>query len=133
LKLAEETVNQSVPRANQNPNNHKAAQPGAVKAVIEAAKDTANNDSLALYQLTNIVKMAAFACEARRVLTGIYDSKETREQIKDCAPFMNSWHEFDDVTGEVLQDVAQQLEKLGDVINSRPYEMDKVLKTGGAV
>lgn len=118
--MAIQTVNPIAPGAN-----HKAEQPGAVKAVIQAVRDSANTDSLALHHLTNIVKLAAFACEARRVLTGIYDSEETRNQIKNCAPAMNSWTEFDDVTSDVLQDVAIRLDKLNEVISHRPYELDK--------
>jgi hypothetical protein len=107
-------------------NNRYTAQPGAVKAVIEAAKDAANTDSLALHQLTNIVKLVAFACEARRVLTGTLDLlpyyPEADKHIAASVSASRSWIEFDDVTGDVLQDVARRLEKLGDVIGHRPYD-----------
>jgi hypothetical protein len=122
--MAIQTVNPIAPGAN-----HKAEQPSAVKAAIDAAKDAANTDSLALHQLTNIVKLVAFACEARRVLKGTFDLlpyyPEADKHVAASVTACRSWIEFDDVTGDVLQDVAIRLDKLDEVISHRPYELDK--------
>ena len=87
------------------------------EALIDAVRQAARTDGLALYHLTNIVRLAAFACESRRVSTGLDDS--------------NSWSDFDDVTGEVLQHVAFQMDALQEAMNNRPFELLKKIDSLG--
>ena len=108
----------------------KTAQPGAtIRAVIEAAHQSSTADSLALYRLTNIIKLAAFAAESRRVLSGIDDAltyePKAKEVLHNAINARMSWVDFDDVTGDVLQDVAMQLDMLNDAMSNRPFELDR--------
>ena len=114
--------------------NTQTVQPGVtVQAVIEAARESCNADTLALYRLTNIIKLAAFAAESRRVLSGIDDalnnSPKASELLNKSIKARMSWSDFDDVTGDVLQDVAAQLNDLNDVMCNRPFELQEL---GGA-
>lgn len=111
----------------------QAPQPSAAaserEALIDAMRDASNADSLALYRLANITKLAAFACESRRVLEGVenalvYD-KEVRAAISQRVSAWSTWTEMEDVTGEVLQGVARQMEALNDVISGRPFDLAK--------
>ena len=86
------------------------------EALIDAMRQAARPDNLALYHLTNIVRLAAFACESRRVPTELDD--------------LDSWSDFDDVTGEVLQHVAFQMDALQETMSNGTF--DFLEKIGGA-
>lgn len=77
--------------------------------------------SLTLYNLTEIVKLAAFAAEARRTLTGIDDTLHYREEMKEVIrdSVLNSaqWAEMEDNTGGVLDYVARQLHQVNGDFN----------------
>ncbi|MEO6320112.1 MAG: hypothetical protein ABIR56_05580 [Polaromonas sp.] len=105
----------------------------SMMAIERVAIDAAETDSLALYKLTNVIKLAAFACETRRTLEGINNAlthdKEARAAISKNVNAWRTWTEMDDVTGEVLQDVAMQLDALNAVMSQRPFELKSL---GGA-
>ena len=92
-----------------------ANTPNAQTLQPRAAVDTARFDaiSLTLYNLTEIVKLAAFAAEARRTLTCIHDTLHYRQEMKQviCDSVSNSaqWAELEDNTADVLDYVARQL------------------------
>ena len=103
----------------------------SIKGVLKAAHDAASADGMALHRLTNIVKLAAFASEARRTLTGIDDAliyqTEERQVIDKRVRASSNWAEIDDAVGEVLQDVAAQLGALNEAMSNRPFELQKLL------
>lgn len=107
-----------------------------LQAVFDATHDAADADSLALHRLANLVKLCAFASEARRVLEGtdgalLYQPK-AQEAIRENVTTCRTWIGMPDVTGEVLTDVAQQLEELGEAISRRPFDLQTQTLEGGA-
>ena len=74
--------------------------------------------SSTLYHLTAIVRLAAFAAEARRTLTGIDDALHYREEmqviIRGSVLKSAQWAMLEDSAGQVLDYVACQLEKVAD-------------------
>ena len=79
------------------------------EALRNALRQAVRTDNLALYHLTNVVRLVAFACESRRVPTGLDDS--------------DSRSDFEYVTGEVLQHVACQMDELQEAMNNRTFEL----------
>ena len=81
--------------------------------IADAATDKADDLSSRLNILTELVKLAAFAVEARRVLSGIHEAKSSRPEfekvITNAVPASNTWLTMDDGAGEILTHVAIQL------------------------
>ena len=84
--------------------------------IADAATDKADDLSLQLNHLTELVKLAAFAAEARRVLSGIHDvancQPELQKAIMKAVPASNTWQGMADTFGEVLSQVARQLDEV---------------------
>ena len=103
-------------------------------AIERVVSDAADTDSMTLYRLTNLVKLAAFACEARRTLEGIHGAltyqPKAQEAISQQVTCSNNWIAFEDVTAHVLQDVALQMDALNEVISNRPKELQTLDKQG---
>lgn len=66
-----------------------------------------------IYENTQVVKLAAFASEARRTLTAIEDTMvyrdEIREELRDNIVGMTEWAEMEDTAAEVLRYTADEL------------------------
>ena len=108
---------------------NKTVRPGAqVQSLHEFVRDACYSDSNKLYKLANIVKLAAFASEARRTLEGIDDAltyhKDAKETIHQNVQGCRTWAEMEDVTGDVLQEVARRLESLSEAISERTFHLD---------
>lgn len=94
-----------------------------------SAAATAQSDeiSLTLHNLTEIVKLAAFAAEARRTLAGIDNTthyqSEMREVIRTSVSNSENWDEMEDSMGEVLTFVARQLEKVNGDFTKNLYDL----------
>lgn len=96
---------------------------GDVDAAIEAVNDATDDISLKLYHLEKITQMVAFACEARRTLGEIYWNlefypdvqKHLHRKVEACG----NWREYKDSTGEVMQQVAVQLQDLNTELSDR--------------
>ena len=103
--------------------------------IADAATDKADDLSLQLNRLTDLVKLAAFAVEARRVLSEIHEAKsrqpELEKAIMKAVPASNSWLAMDDNAGEILGHVAIQLEKVNTGFTESMYSLSR-LKKGGA-
>lgn len=73
--------------------------------------------SLELYHLTQVVKLAAFACEARRVLGQVENlcafDAELEHRLSDGIEARRTWVEHDDSTSEVLWALSDKLQSLG--------------------
>lgn len=69
-----------------------------------------------LFQIRNIVSLAAFACEARRVLSEIDSAAQIRPELGSVLGEMvyarSNWQELGDCTGDVLNDVRARLDTL---------------------
>ena len=103
--------------------------------IADAATDKADDLSLRLNQLTGLVKLAAFAVEARRVLSEIHEAKnrqpELDKAIKQAVSASNGWLTMDDNAGEILNCVATQLEEVNTGFTNGMYSLAG-LKKGGA-
>lgn len=99
--------------------------------IVMALADDAN---ASLWQLMNVVKLAAFACEARRVLATLdahcdIDTAMS-ERLKSAIPAHLGWTTHDDVTGDVLRSVAAQLEGLAEAGDRRVSTMADMVRDG---
>ena len=91
--------------------------------------------SLKLFNLTEIVKLASFAAEARRVLKGIRDSAtynpDMEKFIDDSSECPHTWTEMDDSTGNVLDHLARELGAINISFTEAVYDLANG-KTGNA-
>ena len=99
----------------------------AQKRIAKAAISKVNDLSLTLYQLTEIVKLAAFSAEARRTLKGIDNAKSYRPEmekvIEDAVTASNNWLQMEDATGNVLAYVARQLDEVNGDFTQNVYDL----------
>ena len=71
---------------------------------------------LELMEIENIIRLAAFAAEARRILNGM-DSvmqhfPEVKQHINQMVDYSGMWSCHEETTASVLADVAHRLSKL---------------------
>ena len=116
-------------------------QTEAQKRMASAATRKADDLSLKLFNLTEIVKLASFAAEARRVLEGIKDAAaynpDMQKVIDNSSVHPHTWTEMDDSTGNVLDYIGRELgsinigftEAVYDLANGKAGNADKI---GGA-
>ena len=101
----------------------------------DAATRKAEDLSLRLFHLTEIVKLAAFSAEARRMLKGIDDATAWRPEMKgfieDAVSASNTWMEMEDATSNVLTYVAVQLQEVSVDSTQNLYEL-AAIKAGDA-
>lgn len=104
--------------------------------VTNLATTTADVLSLKLYHLIGTVKLAAFAAEARRALNAIESIASTNpaisQRIQDSVTAFSGWSEIEDNLGEVLQNVASQLEDVSCDFSETVYDLARA-KKGGAL
>jgi hypothetical protein len=98
-----------------------------MNATTKAIRDQADEDGLKLHHLMNVIKLAAFATEARRVLEGIecvtLYRPEMAAVILESVPGSKSWTTQDDEVGSVLSNVAFELSALAGEITDRAYAL----------
>lgn len=101
--------------------------------IADAALMECNDISLKLYNLTQIVKMAAFAAEARRTLSEVQDlarcTPEFKTTLYDGTSNPNNWAELEDNTADVLDYVARQLEKVNGEFTANLYDLADEMRT----
>lgn len=99
-----------------------------------ATTEAADELSLKLYHLAQIVRMAAFAAEARRTLEGIGDAMmhrpEMRETLNDAVPAMGNWNELPDPTSEVLGYIASEMDAAAAGLTGLAYDLANRLRAG---
>ena len=102
-----------------------------------AAQEANDNDdvlSLRLFHLSKIAHLAAFAAESRRVLEGIEDATRFRPEIREAisAGVSDSeyWTDLEDTSGEVLSNLAHELEKINIDLTDTVYGLALVSKGG---
>lgn len=107
-----------------------------ITQAAEDAKSKANALSMQMYHLIGIVKLAAFAAEARRTLEGIRELADYRPEIKqaiaDHVSAMADWRERDDNSGEMLEYVARQLEEVNGEFTETVHGLAWAKKGGAA-
>jgi hypothetical protein len=86
------------------------------KFTNQEIRDRVDDLSLQLYHVTQTLKVAAFACEARRVLDDIYSAAERRPAFKEVIDVnvrhMGQWCEMEDAASEVIDHAARLLESI---------------------
>jgi|GEM_PF-6787433 len=116
--------------------NTPAITTEAQKRISTAAKDKGEVLFSKLYNLTEIVKLAAFASESKRVLEGIRNASEYRPEmqkaIRDNVTAWNNWSEMDDATSSVLAYAVIEMEAVNDQYLETVYDVANVLKNGAA-
>ena len=89
------------------------------QAVIDSARF--DEISMTLHNLTEIVKLAAFAAEARRTLAGIDNATFFQPELKEAIPasvfHSAQWTQLKNNTSEVLDYVGRQMQKVNDNLN----------------
>ncbi|MDB5745095.1 MAG: hypothetical protein JWR68_3410 [Polaromonas sp.] len=120
--------------------NTTTKTPSAQAFLVDAATSRADDLSLKLYNLTEIVKLAAFASEARRTLKGI-DSvmkhhPEMRADVTSSVDTSNNWLVMEDTTSTVLSYMARELEAVNSDFTQTMYDLanaaSATAKNGGA-
>ena len=95
--------------------------------IADAATENCSAISSKLHNLTEIVKMAAFAAEARRTLGEIQDlarlMPEFKSALKNETSNPNSWAELEDNTADVLDYVARQLKQVNSDLCENLYSL----------
>ncbi len=85
--------------------------------------------SLRIYHLNNVTQLAAFAAEARRALGAFEVITEGRPEMQAAIgaemKYPNAWRDYDDVSGEVLQWVARQLDGVSTEMTDAAYSTAK--------
>lgn len=105
----------------------------------DEATAKADRISMRAYGLAQVLKVCAFAAEARRTLTDIEDAlvyrDKAREDLRNHVYAMTNWAELRDTSGDALEFVAQEMaaamEESVDLIYglaSRLSESDRVRK-----
>lgn len=101
--------------------------PSAQALLADAATNRADDLSLKLSNLTEIVKLAAFASEARRTLEGIDAmmkySPEIRVAVSANVATPGNWKALEDASSNVLSHVARQLESINDDFTRTVYDL----------
>lgn len=79
----------------------------------DEATAKANRISMRAYGLAQVLKVCAFAAEARRTLTDIEDAlahrDKVREDLRNHVAYMTNWAELRDTSGDALEFVAQEM------------------------
>lgn len=96
-------------------------------AVNDDYTDKADELSLKIYHLKNIVYLAAFAAESRRVLEGISEAAGMRPEmskaIHGSVEYSNHWAGQKDAAGSVLEWVAEQMDEFNTDMTDSMYKM----------
>lgn len=100
-------------------------KPSLEKLILEMGMG-ADADIYALSNLVHIAKLAAFASEARRTLSGIDKAMQyhpkAEETIRAMVPAWRQWSAMDDTVAPVLDHLAGSMDKLVGVIEQRTID-----------
>ncbi|MBK7001964.1 MAG: hypothetical protein IPH35_18960 [Rhodoferax sp.] len=106
-----------------------------LETVLKTLCRQAEEDNNELDSLSNIIKLAARESEMRRVLTVHGDLlpyfPDAQKCISESVKTGNTWGGMPDVSGMVLWEVADRLDKLGNQIVDRPYAAKSALGAMG--
>lgn len=95
---------------------HTKSTPDMTQA-FELLRSAMQAQSMELYRLTQVTKLAAFACEARRVLQEVEHlcaiDPELEHRLSEGIGARLDWIEHDDSTSLVLRELSDKLHDLG--------------------
>jgi hypothetical protein len=98
----------------------------------EQATNKADDLGMKLYGLAQVVRLAAFAAEARRTLTGIEGALEWREDVRtdlrDHIHQMTGWQDMPDTAGDALQFIASELDQAHEDFTALSYRLANRLR-----
>ncbi|NBD19522.1 hypothetical protein GTZ97_02385 [Aquabacterium fontiphilum] len=81
-----------------------------------------------VYRLAQVVKLAAFAAEARRTLVAIGNAcvldPQLADELAQYVDAVNNWGTFDDVSGEVLRALGSSLERIAEKADGMAMQMN---------
>jgi len=109
-----------------------------IDAAVNAVNALVDTLSEKLFNLGQITQMAAFAAEARRTIE-LYSSHaehfpDFKTKIENSGDFLNNWMCFEDTSGEVLRQVARQIDACTTELNDgtrcmRELRSDRLAQT----
>lgn len=98
--------------------------------IVDGTKDQMVSTSQELARLAKFVSLAAFACEARRVLTGLSDlcqlDPALDARLAQNIEAKNEWALRDDVSGDVLNLVSERLSELSEGMEIAAYGLHEL-------
>ena len=111
------------------PASATAAASPALLELFKAAHAEAALDGAMLYELSNIAMLAAFACEARRILYEVDmaadASPDLDRSLSEWVESRNSWIGYDDTAGDVLRTVSERLAGIAANASTRLDDLSK--------
>jgi hypothetical protein len=91
-------------------------------------REVADAHSLRMFHMTQGLKMMAAHMEMKRTLEEIGDvltyRPEMEKVLSACVKHHDNWREFEDVSGEVLRHMAQQLDELNTAVVEHAYSRE---------
>jgi len=104
-----------------------ALVPPAANQPAPKITDVADQASSKIHNLVNIVRLAAFACEARRVLEDIQRAAEITPDVEAYlgrqVEYIGEWAEHPDIAAQVLRDVAGQIDDTSNQLTNYLYSL----------
>lgn len=98
--------------------------------IVDGTKNQMVSASQELARLAKLVSLAAFACEARRILTGLSDlcqlDPALDARLAENIEAKNQWELQDDVSGDVLNLVSERLSELSEGVERAAYELHEL-------
>lgn len=98
--------------------------------ILNGTRDQMLCTSQELAKLAKFVSLAAFACEARRVLTGLSDlcafDPALDARLTENIEAKNEWALRDDVSGDVLNLVSERLSELSGGVERAAYGLHEL-------
>jgi hypothetical protein len=98
----------------------------------DEATSKADDLGMKLYGLAQVVKLAAFAAEARRTLTDLEDRliwrDKVREDLRNHVHQMTAWAEMPDTASDALQFIAGELAQANEEFTGLSYRLANRLR-----
>lgn len=92
----------------------------------DEATDKADDMGMKVYGLASMLKLAAFAAEARKALVSLEAALEHRPKVRDDLhnhAYLSDWQEMPDASSEALQHIAQELEQANEEFTGLAYDL----------
>jgi hypothetical protein len=102
--------------------------------MIRKIDGKASDSAYQLFHLANVVKLAGFACESRRILEGLGSPDIQAADDLECVSHSMQWIEHDDVTGDVLREAGKQLYEMANLLSElfgETGELEGILRNSG--
>lgn len=108
----------------------KAAAKVGSAAEMRRIAELASHASAEVGRLAQIAKLAAFAVEARRVLTAIDDASRRRPdaaaELLAEVPYAQQWAEHEEVADSVLREVGFRLDEITETMDRVYFDIQAI-------